>query len=105
MKHWLIAFSLFFISFSALANKCAFRISGGELIRCGMSKIEVMNHLGQPELTSTESLGVNDGFGHGGQTVESWSYVAVGDIGGEYYLTVRFAESKVIGIESEQVNR
>lgn len=105
MKYLLIAFCLFFISFSAFADKCAFRISSGELIRCGMSKIEVMNHLGQPELTNTESLGVNDGFGQGGQTVESWSYVAVGDIGGEYYLTVRFAESKVIGIESEQVNR
>ncbi|MBR9908407.1 MAG: DUF2845 domain-containing protein [Gammaproteobacteria bacterium] len=105
MKHGLIAFTLFFFSFSAFAAKCAFRISGGELIRCGMSKIEVTTKIGQPALTSTESVGINDGFGRGGRSVEAWQYVTTGDIGGEYYLTVRFANNKVIEIESQQVNR
>lgn len=93
------------LSTSAIAAKCAFRISGGELIRCGMSKIEVTTKIGRPAITSTESVGINDGFGRGGRSVEAWSYVVAGDIGGEYYLTVRFANNKVIEIESQQVNR
>ena len=101
----IIALILFSVTSSAIAAKCAFRISGGELIRCGMSKIEVMTKIGRPAMTSTESVGINAGFGRGGRSVEAWSYVTTGDIGGEYYLTVRFANNKVIEIESQQVNR
>lgn len=87
------------------AQSCAFRITGGELIRCGMSKIEVMNKIGSPQMRNTESIGVNTGFGRGGRTAESWAYVIESDIGGNHYLTVFFASNKVVDIESKQVRR
>lgn len=105
MKYLSILAFFFTLGYSQSASACAFRIAGGELIRCGMSKIEVINKIGSPEYTSTDSIGINDGFGRGGRTVESWSYIVKGDIGGDYYLTIQFASSKVVDIESAQINR
>lgn len=105
MKYFSILLLIAGLFYSSDAQACSFRISGGELIRCGMTKIEVMNKVGSPDYTSTDSVGINDGFGRGGRSVESWSYIVRGDIGGDYYLTVQFASNKVIDVESKQVNR
>jgi hypothetical protein len=105
MKYIFALFFAFALFYSSTVEACSFRISGGELIRCGMSKIEVMNKIGSPEYTNTDSIGVNDGYGRGGRTVQSWSYIVQGDIGGDYYLTVQFAANKVVNIETKQVNR
>ncbi|RUO59553.1 hypothetical protein [Pseudidiomarina insulisalsae] len=50
MKKILILGVLALSFFSASAHSCSFRIKGGDLIRCGMTKIEVMDKIGQPNL-------------------------------------------------------
>ena|SRR5690554_3965737 len=105
MKWLLITLAGILGLYSPTAESCSFRISGGELIRCGMTKIEVMNKIGNPELRDRQSIGVNTGFGRSGKSAEAWSYVVKGDIGGEYYLTVLFSGNKVVEIESQQVKR
>lgn len=105
MKYFSILALIVGLVYSSNAQACSFRLADGELIRCGMSKVEVMNKIGSPDFTSTDSIGVNDGFGRGGRTVQSWSYIVSGDIGGDYYLTVQFASNKVVDVESKQVNR
>ncbi|PTB87680.1 hypothetical protein C9927_01480 [Pseudidiomarina aestuarii] len=101
--------SLLFLLIAALnstpVESCAFRIEGGDLIRCGMTKIEVQRKIGNPELRDRQTIGVDTGYGRGGQSAEAWSYVVRGDIGGEYYLTVMFSGNKVVDIESKQVDR
>ncbi|WP_411358653.1 hypothetical protein [Pseudidiomarina salilacus] len=105
MKWLLMIFASMVISYSPTAKACSFRISGGELIRCGMTKIEVMNKIGNLDMRDRQTIGVNTGFGRGGRSAEAWSYVVKGDIGGEYYLTVLFSGNKVVEIESQQVRR
>lgn len=105
MKWPLITFASILIFFSPTAESCSFRIKGGDLIRCGMTKIEVMDKIGNPDMRDRQSVGVNTGYGRGGRSAEAWSYVVRGDIGGKYYLTVMFSGNKVVEIESRQARR
>ncbi len=105
MKPIVLAFLLVSSFYSASAESCSFRIKGGDLVRCGMTKMEVMDKVGQPDMRDRQSIGVNDGFGRGGRSVEAWSYIVRGDIGGQYYLTVMFSGNKVVDIESRQARR
>ncbi|WP_411360327.1 hypothetical protein [Pseudidiomarina salilacus] len=105
MKWLLIVAVSVLVLYSPIAESCSFRIKGGDLIRCGMTKIEVMDKIGNPDMRDRQSIGINTGFGRGGRTAEAWSYVVRGDIGGEYYLTVMFSGNKVVEIESRQARR
>lgn len=103
MKTSVVVVAFMAAMLSTAAYGCSFRVKGGDLIRCGMSKIEVMDKIGQPDLRETESVGVNTGYGRGGRSAEAWSYVTRGDIGGKYYVTVYFSGNKVVDIKSKQV--
>ncbi|MBY6063332.1 DUF2845 domain-containing protein [Pseudidiomarina sediminum] len=98
---WVVALSALMLSSAAYG--CSFRVKGGDLVRCGMSKIEVMDKIGRPDMRNTESVGVNTGYRRGGRSSETWSYVTRGDIGGKYYVTVYFSGDKVVDIKSKQV--
>jgi hypothetical protein len=105
VKWLLITLASILIFYSPTAESCSFRIKGGDLIRCGMTKIEVMDKIGNPDMRDRQSVGVNTGFGRGGRSAEAWSYIVRGDIGGKYYLTVLFSGNKVVEIESRQARR
>ncbi|WP_417680875.1 hypothetical protein [Pseudidiomarina aquimaris] len=105
MKWLLMTLTGILMLYSPTAESCSFRIKGGDLIRCGMTKIEVMDKIGNPDMRDRQSIGVNTGFGRGSKSAEAWSYIVRGDIGGTYYLTVLFSGSKVVEIESRQARR
>lgn len=105
MKRLLITFASILVFYLPTAESCSFRIKGGDLIRCGMTKIEVMDKIGSPDMRDRQSIGVNTGYGRGGRSAEAWSYIVRGDIGGKFYLTVLFSGSKVVEIESRQARR
>jgi len=60
MKWLLMIFASMVILYSPTAKACSFRISGGELILCGMTKIEVMNKIGNPDMRDRQTIGVNN---------------------------------------------
>ncbi|MDN7123455.1 hypothetical protein J6I90_01000 [Pseudidiomarina sp. 1APP75-32.1] len=105
MQRFLIVLASILAFYSSPAESCSFRIKGGDLIRCGMTKIEVVDKIGNPDRRNWQSLGVNSGNGRGGVSAEAWSYIVRGDIGGEHYVTVLFSGSKVVEIESRQARR
>ncbi len=83
----------------------SFRLLDGDLVHTGMTKIEVLDKLGQPLMKDVETVGVDQGEGLKGKKVESWSYRLDGSIGGEYLVTVTFNGDKATSINSIQRNR
>ncbi len=105
MRYLIGVMALLLMAWSWPAESCTFRVAGGQLVRCGMSKIEVIDKMGQPQMRDTESLGVNAGFGRRGETVEVWSYLTRGDIGGKRYVSIYFSGNNVVDIKTKQQGR
>jgi len=105
MKVIIAALALLSLLHVADANACGFRLSSGKLLKCGMLRIDLLALAGQPESKDTEVLGVDNGSGTAGETIELWSYKLAGDIGGEYLVAVTLTAGKVTAIRSKQVDR
>lgn len=91
--------------FSAQSAACGFRLDDGKLLRCGMTRIEVMSLAGEPVSKDVDTLGVDTGEVGKGETVETWSYRLQGDIGGEYLVSLTLKAGKVTAISSKQRER
>ena len=91
--------------FATQASACGFRLSDGKLLRCGMTRIDVLSLAGEPVAKDVETLGVDIGEPVKGTTVETWSYRLKGDIGGEYLVSLTLKGGKVSAIDSRQLNR
>ncbi|WP_027670204.1 hypothetical protein [Rheinheimera baltica] len=87
------------------ANACGFRLSDGKLLKCGMSRIELISLAGEPLFKDIETLGVGSGKPVKGETIETWSYRLTGDIGGDYLLSIMLTGGKVSAIHRKQQGR
>jgi len=91
-------------SISAEAGN-SFRTQSGRLITTGMSKVEVLDLIGEPLSRDTYTQGLSLDSISVGKTVESWSYLISGSIGDEYYLTIILEDGYVVEIASKQRGR
>lgn len=93
-----------FFSSSTQAS-CSFRVQSGELVRCGMTQLEIRAYLGHPDNVSTTSIGVNARYRQRRQTLRTWSYIIESDIGGQFLVNVYFDGDKVVDIKKKQSRR
>ncbi|PAJ76009.1 hypothetical protein CJF42_01860 [Pseudoalteromonas sp. NBT06-2] len=99
---------LFLVSFvfTTSASACdSFRLNNGDLLRCDIDRIELLAKVGQPISKDVDSIGVNDGENKSGTTKETWSYILKADIGGDFLVSVKIENSKVVNISSKQKDR
>ncbi len=92
------------LSMSADAGN-SFRTQSGRLITTGMSRVEVLDLIGEPLSRDTYTQGLSLDPISVGKTVESWSYLISGSIGGEYYLTIILEDGYVVEVASKQRGR
>ena len=83
----------------------SFRTQSGRLITIGMSRIELLDLIGEPLSQDTETQGLSLGRYSSGSTIETWSYLISGSIGGKYYLTIILEGGYVIEIFAKQRGR
>jgi len=95
-------FLLFLIvTFQAKAGD-SFRLRDGSLIREGMMSIEVISKLGPPLSKDTETTGISLDTNSGGQTIEIWSYILEGSIGGSYLVQIKIKGGNIINVSTKQ---
>ena len=99
-----LSLALLVFSLNAHADG-SFRTQSGRLITTGMSKIEILDLIGEPLVQDTNTEGLSLGTYSSGSTIESWSYLIRGSIGGEYYLTIILEDGYVVDIFSKQRGR
>lgn len=91
--------------FSQQVAACGFRLDDGKLLRCGMSRIDIVAAAGEPASKDIETLGVDTGEPVKGETIETWSYRLQGDIGGQYLVSLTLKAGKVVAINTKQLGR
>ncbi|MBZ9610684.1 hypothetical protein [Rheinheimera maricola] len=101
--HTVIAVAVLLVA--SQANACGFRLNDGKLLKCGMTRIEVMAVAGEPLAKDIETTAVDSGEPVKGETIETWSYRLQGDIGGEYLVSVTLSAGKVSAIYRKQQGR
>jgi len=82
-----------------------FRLLDGRLLQQGMNRIDVLTMIGQPLAKDIESYGVNIAPYYRGRTIETWSYILQGSIGGYYMVSITFKGGIVVNIRSKQRGR
>ena len=100
----LVVGTAFLFSSNASAS-CSFRVASGELVRCGMTQLEVRVLLGSPDNVSMNSVGVNARYRQRGQTLRTWSYLTRANVGGLFFVNVYFDGDEVVDIKKRQANR
>jgi len=102
----LVILSVLMLTFSMSADAGkSFRTQSGRLITTGMSKVEVLDLIGEPLSRDVYTRGLSLDPISVGKTVETWSYLLSGSIGGEYYLTITLEDGYVIEVASKQRGR
>lgn len=89
----------------AEASTCSFRMSNGQLIKCGMTEQEVLKKAGNPLSRSYVNFEENNRRGYTRRNVWAWVYQIKGDIGGEFIVTVGFDRGKVVVVKTQQLRR
>lgn len=106
MKNRVLTVLLVGLCLLAVAGTAAaggsFRLENGQLLRTGISRAEVISLVGQPLSKDVESYGVNTGNVPAGQTVETWTYILEGAIGGKFLVTLTLEGGTVTKITSKQ---
>jgi|GEM_PF-629574 len=91
-------------SLNALAAN-SFRLHNGRLITTGMTQVEVLDLIGEPLSRDTHIQALSlDGVA-AGKSVETWSYLLQGSIGGEFYLTLTLENGLVTMVHFKQRGR
>jgi len=104
LLHYFLFLVLLVGSLNTFAGN-SFRLASGRLIISGMSKVEVLDLIGEPLSRQTRTQGLSvDGIATG-RTIEIWSYLIMGSIGGEYYLTITLEDGVVTTIKAKQRGR
>ncbi len=83
----------------------SFRLQNGRLITTGMSSLEILDLIGEPLTRETRAQGLSLDQVFVGKTIETWSYLIMGSIGGEYYLTLTMEDGIVAAVNSKQRDR
>ena len=105
-RHLFTVLSLALLVFFLNANAGnSFRTQSGRLITLGMSRVEILDLIGEPLSQDTDTQGYSLGRYSSGSTIETWSYLISGSIGGEYYLTIILEDGFVVDIFSKQRGR
>jgi hypothetical protein len=99
-----LCLALLLASFNSQAGN-SFRLENGRLITTGMSSIEVLDLIGEPLTRDTRAQGLSLDQVFVGKTIETWSYLITGSIGGEYYLTLIIEDGIVAEVYSKQRGR
>ena len=100
----LLSLILLLVSFNSQAAN-SFRIQNGRLITTGMSSLEILDLIGEPLTRETRTQGLSLDNVFTGKTIEIWSYLITGSIGGEYYLTLTLEDGIVAAVNSKQRDR
>ena len=99
-----LSLAVLFASLNANAGN-SFRLENGRLITTGMSSLEVQDLIGEPQSRETRVQGLALNQVSAGKTIEIWSYLIMGSIGGEYYLTLTLEDGIVATVSSKQRGR
>ncbi|MGH9773175.1 MAG: hypothetical protein ACRD4Q_16010 [Candidatus Acidiferrales bacterium] len=104
LKVLLVGFCLWSVSGAAWAGG-SFRLENGQLLRTGMSRIEVLSMVGAPLSKDVDTHGVSTDNTSGGKTVESWSYILNDTFGQKFLVTIVLEGGTVTEISSKQQGR
>ena len=105
-RHWQLSLLVIVFSFSLSSEaQESFRLSGGHLLKIGMTRIEVVSTVGEPLSKDIETHGISTEPAYTGKKIETWTYRLEGSIGGTYLVSLTLESGVVVAIYTKQQGR